>query len=130
MSREPFRYCLDMQFIKQFFTDLVAFVKNVAADPRIPDRDKAVLTALVALVISPIDLIPDWIPIFGMMDDAVIIALILDYFFNVLDTEILLSHFPWDMKSFLRVKRTAKMIAWITPGIIKNKIWKYQSTPY
>ena len=68
----------------------------MAKDERIPDRDKALLVALVALVISPSDLIPDWIPLFGMLDDIVIIAIVLDYLFNRLDQDILLSHYPWE----------------------------------
>lgn len=68
---------------------IIDFLKNVANDPRIPKRDKKVLLVLIALVVSPIDLIPDWIPIVGVLDDIVMIALILDYFFEILDTKIL-----------------------------------------
>jgi uncharacterized membrane protein YkvA (DUF1232 family) len=113
-----------------FFKELISFVKDVANDQRIPERDKKILLALVALIISPIDLIPDWIPIIGVMDDAVMLALILDYFFNILDQDILLSHYPWDMKSFVRVRRGARMVAMFTPKFIKNKVWKYQPSPY
>jgi uncharacterized membrane protein YkvA (DUF1232 family) len=113
-----------------FFKRLIEFVKNVAGDERIPERDKKVLLALLALIISPLDLIPDWIPIIGVLDDIVMLALILDYFFNVLDQDILLSHYPWGMKSFVRVRRGARMIAMLTPGFIKNKVWKYQHSPY
>lgn len=113
-----------------FLKSLIQFVKNVANDSRIPERDKTVLLALVALVISPFDLIPDWIPLFGLMDDAVLIALILDYFFNVLGEDILLSHWPWGMKSFVRVRRSARFVAVLTPRFVKERIWKYQPPPY
>jgi len=82
---------------------LIEFIKNVAKDERIPERDKTILLALLALIISPIDFIPDWIPIFGVLDDFVMIALVLDYFFNHIDQVILLSHYPWGMKSFARI---------------------------
>jgi uncharacterized membrane protein YkvA (DUF1232 family) len=113
-----------------FFKSLIEFVKNVAGDVRIPERDKKILLALMALIISPIDLIPDWIPVIGLLDDAVMLALILDYFFNVLDQDILLSHYPWGMKSYARIRRGARMIAMLTPGFIKNRVWKYQPSPY
>lgn len=112
----------DINFVKV----VIQFIRDVANDPRIPERDKTVVLALVALIVSPFDLIPDWIPVIGMLDDVVLLALILDYFFNVLNAEILLSHYPWGMKSFARLRGTARLIAMITPSKIKNKIWKYQ----
>src|SRR5437016_4508754 len=36
-----------------FFRKLIEFIRAVAGDPRIPDRDKAVILALLALIISP-----------------------------------------------------------------------------
>jgi uncharacterized membrane protein YkvA (DUF1232 family) len=109
---------------------LIAFIKAVAEDSRIPDRDKRVLLILLALIASPIDIIPDWIPIFGMLDDIVIIAIVMDYLFNQLDQEILLSHYPWGMKSYLRIRRVARVIAILTPGVIKERIWKYKPSVY
>ncbi|RYZ75821.1 MAG: DUF1232 domain-containing protein, partial [Proteobacteria bacterium] len=47
----------------RFIRDLIQFVRNVAEDTRIPDRDKKVILAMLALIISPFDIIPDWIPI-------------------------------------------------------------------
>jgi uncharacterized membrane protein YkvA (DUF1232 family) len=116
--------------MKKFITDLISFLKNTAADPRIPDRDKTVLLALIALVISPIDLIPDWIPIIGVLDDFFIISLVLNYFFETLDQKIILSHYPWGMKSYLRLKRFANMTSFLIPNWVKKSIWKYVPDPY
>lgn len=114
----------------KFFKDLIAFIKEVAKDERIPERDKALLVALVALVVSPFDIIPDWIPIFGMLDDIVIIAIVLDYLFNRLDQDILLSHYPWGMKSFINVRRVARVISLLTPALVKDRIWKFHPSVY
>ena len=114
----------------KFFKDLGTFVKNVSEDKRIPERDKTVIVALVVLVISPIDFIPDWIPVLGQLDDIVIIAIILDYFFRVLDGEILLSHWPWGMKSFVWLRRFARTFSLLAPRWIKKKIWRYVGAPY
>lgn len=115
-----------MEFIK----NLMDFIKAVAGDERIPPRDKKVLLALTALVISPVDIIPDWIPVIGLLDDVVLVAVILDYLFNVLDSEILLSHYPWGMKSFSRLRTSARLIAMFTPKWIKKRIWQYEASPY
>jgi uncharacterized membrane protein YkvA (DUF1232 family) len=116
--------------MKNFFVKLKNFLTETAEDERIPSRDKKVLVAMVALLISPIDIIPDWIPVIGLLDDLIILALILDYFFEVLDQNILLSHYPWGMKSFARIKRVAGVLSFFVPNIIKNNLWKYTRDPF
>jgi uncharacterized membrane protein YkvA (DUF1232 family) len=116
--------------MKNFFRDLKSFLTDTAQDERIPTRDKKVLLAMVALLISPIDIIPDWIPVIGLLDDLIILALISDYFFSVLDQSILLSHYPWGMKSFARIKRVARFLSFFVPNIIKDNLWKYTRDPF
>lgn len=116
--------------LKNFGSTTIDFVKNVANDERIPARDKKVLLALLALIISPVDIIPDWIPIFGMMDDIILLAIVLDYLFETLDQDILLSHYPWDMKSYTRLRGVARVIGKLTPAYVKDLIWKYEGNPY
>jgi uncharacterized membrane protein YkvA (DUF1232 family) len=106
---------------------LYQFLKDVANDERIPQRDKTILLALLALLISPFDIIPDWIPILGQIDDAIIIGLILDYFFNKLGDEILLEHYPWGKKSFMALKKYARMVGWLAPEKLKDKVWAYRA---
>ncbi len=113
-----------------FFKKLKDFVVNVANDSRIPERDKKLLLALIVLIISPIDLIPDYIPIIGLLDDFVIFCIILDYFFSVLDHSILLSHYPWGMKSFTMLRKFAQTFSFFVPTFLKRKIWKYAKLPY
>lgn len=114
----------------EFFKKIVDFVKQVAQDARIPDRDKKVLAGLLVLIASPVDLIPDWIPVLGMIDDIVMIALVLDYLFNTLDDDVLLSHYPFGMKSFARMRSFARIISLLAPNFIKRRIWKYEGSPY
>ena len=116
--------------MKNFFLNLKEFIVNTANDERIPERDKKVILAMLALILSPVDLIPDWIPFFGLLDDFILIALILDYFFEVLDHSILLSHYPWGMKSFSRLRSLAKMTSFLVPTFIKNNLWKYTKDPF
>ncbi len=110
--------------------ELIAFIKAVAQDERIPERDKKTLLVLLALIASPFDIIPDWIPVFGMLDDIVILAVVMDYLFNQLDQQILLSHYPWGMKSYVRIRRVARGIATVTPSFVKERIWKYKPSVY
>lgn len=50
-------------------------LRDVWKDPRTPWYAKAVLATMVAYVLSPIDLIPDFIPVVGYLDDLLVIAL-------------------------------------------------------
>lgn len=109
---------------KQF----VAFLTDVANDPRIPVSDKRVVLALIGMILSPIsplDLIPRWVPILGQVDEVVLGALILDYFFSVLDPEIVRGHYPWGDRSFLHLQRASKLASAITPRMLKRAIWRY-----
>jgi uncharacterized membrane protein YkvA (DUF1232 family) len=114
----------------KFFRELIEFLRSTSNDERIPARDKKILLALVALIISPVDLIPDWIPILGQLDDLVMISLVLDYFFRVLDSTVLLSHFPWSMKSFARLRALARFTSFLVPGFLKKRLWRYVGEPY
>jgi uncharacterized membrane protein YkvA (DUF1232 family) len=114
----------------KFFKDLKKFLMDVANDSRIPARDKKVLLAMIALLISPFDIIPDWIPVIGLLDDFIILSFLMDYFFTVLDSNVLLSHYPWDMKSFARLRAIARGLQFCVPGFVKKRLWTYVGDPY
>ena len=54
-------------------------MKRLLRDPRVPRRAKVALALLVPYLASPIDLIPDFIPVLGHVDDALLVALALRY---------------------------------------------------
>ncbi len=55
--------------------DVVLLLKDLATDPRVPRADKVAAGLAVAYLLSPVDLIPDFIPVLGQADDAVIAVL-------------------------------------------------------
>jgi uncharacterized membrane protein YkvA (DUF1232 family) len=58
-----------------FIPDCIVLVTRLAHDPRIPRRRKLLLLALVAYLALPFDLVPDFIPVAGQLDDAIIVVL-------------------------------------------------------
>jgi uncharacterized membrane protein YkvA (DUF1232 family) len=59
--------------------DCAVLFKRLLRDPRVPRRAKAALAFAVPYLASPIDLIPDFIPVFGQLDDALVVIAVLGY---------------------------------------------------
>src|SRR5207245_2807259 len=57
---------------------LAALVASLIADKRVPGKVKATLTAVAAYLAMPFDLIPDFIPVLGYLDDLVLVILVFD----------------------------------------------------
>jgi hypothetical protein len=53
-----------------FVPDCVVLFKRLLSDPRVPRRKKLVLAALIPYLLMPFDLVPDFIPVAGYLDDA------------------------------------------------------------
>ena len=62
------------QWARRIKRDVVA-LWLAAHDPRVPTVAKAIAAAVAAYALSPIDLIPDFVPVFGYLDDPVIVPL-------------------------------------------------------
>jgi hypothetical protein len=100
------------------------FLKSLAADPRIPARDKALFAGLLAYLANPFDLIPDFIPLAGYLDDLFVAALVLDYAFHVLPESLVLEHFPWPPERYRAIRRRTRFASVLVPGFLKRRIWK------
>src|SRR5690606_26425743 len=107
-----------------FLGKSLGFAKALSMDPRIPARDKAVLAGMLALLISPIDIIPAFIPVLGQLDDAMIAILILDYICNRVPDEVLRDHFPWDPAKLLTWRKRAGFFTGLVRHWAKEKIWR------
>jgi uncharacterized membrane protein YkvA (DUF1232 family) len=67
----------DAQALATFIPDCVVLVTRLARDPRVPRRRKLLLLALIGYLASPLGLVPDFIPVVGQLDDAIIVAFVL-----------------------------------------------------
>jgi uncharacterized membrane protein YkvA (DUF1232 family) len=55
--------------------DVILLLKDLATDPRVPRADKIVAGLALGYLVSPVDLIPDWLLGVGQADDLAVIAL-------------------------------------------------------
>jgi uncharacterized membrane protein YkvA (DUF1232 family) len=108
--------------MKVFFNQLKEFLNETSKDPRIPLRDKKLVVGILVVLVIRILFIPDWIPYIGILDILFLMGIVLDYFFGVIDQSLLLSHYPWGMKSFARIRRISLFI--------KDNLWEYTKDPF
>jgi len=64
----------------------------LARDPRVPMSQKAVLGALAAYLAFPLDIIPDFIPVIGQLDDIAVLVLGLDWFIRNAPPDVVEEH--------------------------------------
>jgi uncharacterized membrane protein YkvA (DUF1232 family) len=74
--------------------DLLRLLKRLAADPALPRGVRIRLWLLLAYLIIPIDLVPDFIPIIGYADDAIIVAIALRSVIRHAGPEAIQNHWP------------------------------------
>ena len=67
----------DARALATFIPDCIVLVARLARDERVPRRRKFLLLAVVAYLSLPFDLVPDFIPVAGQLDDALVVALAL-----------------------------------------------------
>ena len=103
---------------------LIEFLTDLAEDERIPLQHRVVLGGLVLYLLTPIDIVPDFIPIIGWLDDAFVALVILDYVFNSADTELILEHYPWNRKNFKKIKSYAQRLSFLVPSTVKKFLFR------
>jgi uncharacterized membrane protein YkvA (DUF1232 family) len=72
--------------------NLLVLFRGLLGDPRVPRSSKLWLGFAVVWLVSPIDLIPEFIPIAGPLDDAIVAALVLRHVLKRTDPTVLADH--------------------------------------
>jgi len=88
--------------------DVLRVVRRLASDNSMPRGLRIRLLLLLVYLASPIDLIPDFIPVLGYADDVIIIALVLRSVTRTAGTEALARHWPGSPEGLSLVTRLAK----------------------
>ena len=99
----------DARALATFIPDCIVLVTRLAREPRVPRRRKLLLLALVLYLSLPFDLVPDFIPVAGQLDDVIVVALVLRHFLRAGGEPLIRELWPGPERSLaliLRLSRT------------------------
>jgi uncharacterized membrane protein YkvA (DUF1232 family) len=102
---------------------IALLIPKLLADDRVPRRTKLALGGLAVYMVSPWDLIPDFIPGLGQLDDAIVLLIFLDAVLNQVDDAVILDHWTGDVETLRRVQSFAHSLAKWTPTDLKNYLF-------
>jgi uncharacterized membrane protein YkvA (DUF1232 family) len=89
----------DAAALARFVPDCVVLVRRLLGDPRVPRRVRLGLAAVLLYLVSPIDLVPDFVPVAGQLDDAILLALVLRWLLRSAGPEVVAAHWPGPARS-------------------------------
>jgi uncharacterized membrane protein YkvA (DUF1232 family) len=86
-----------------FLPACVTLTRRLRADPRVPWQAKAAVVLAGLWVLSPVDLLPEFLPVIGPLDDVVVVALALRYAARRVPREVLLGAWPGEPRLLARL---------------------------
>ncbi len=112
-----------MRFLLRALPDVARLIARLVADPKLPRAAKIALAAAALYLVSPFDLIPDFIPFVGYLDDMLLAAVPVDGILTYVDRELVLKYWPGTTASLDRVARVARVFAIWVPRRIKRRVF-------
>lgn len=97
----------DARALARFVPDCAVLFGRLIKDERVPRRYKLLLFGLIGYLASPIDLVPDFIPIAGQLDDAILVGLVLRLVLRGAGSELVADHWPGPPEGLRFVLRLA-----------------------
>lgn len=95
----------DARALAGFVPDCLVLVSRLMKDDRVPRRRKLLLAALIGYLALPFDLVPDFIPVAGQLDDVLVVALVLRRFLRSGGDELVRELWPGPPQSLGLVLR-------------------------
>jgi uncharacterized membrane protein YkvA (DUF1232 family) len=95
----------------RFIPDCIVLFKRLLGDPRVSRPRKVLLALLVAYLAMPFDLVPDFIPVAGQLDDAILVAVVLRSVLRGGGPALVREHWPGPEQSLSFVMRLATTAA-------------------
>lgn len=93
--------------VARFIPDCLVLFRRLLVDDRVPRVRKLSLALMLGYLALPIDLIPDFIPIAGQLDDAILVALTLRFVLHGSGRELVDEHWPGPPEGLAVIQRFA-----------------------
>ncbi|MEW6210743.1 MAG: YkvA family protein [Acidobacteriota bacterium] len=103
-----------------FIPNLMRLLLKLLRDDRVSNADKAILAGTIIYVIAPIDVIPDFIPFIGLVDDSYLIAISVMRLLNRADREVVMEHWKGEVDIKELVTSIARIAEFFLPQRLKN----------
>jgi uncharacterized membrane protein YkvA (DUF1232 family) len=87
----------------EFLPACVTTARRLRGDPAVPRRAKVALAIAIIWVLSPIDLLPEFLPVIGPLDDIVAVVLLLRYAARAVPREVLYAAWPAEPRLLARL---------------------------
>lgn len=110
-------------FFKVFADSVQAFFKS----PEIALRDRIAIAIILLLILSPVDFIPESIPIIGLLDDLFLLALLYDFSFKTLPRDLALKLYAGNEHDYQRLERGFSFLGWLRPATLLRPLWRTPS---
>lgn len=85
--------------------DFFILLSRLAVDKRVPQKHKLKIAGVIAYLIMPIDIIPDFIPVIGYMDDLVMVVLGLNLILNDVDAQVLQDNWSGEGEVLMQLQK-------------------------
>lgn len=108
--------------VAMFLPNFVILLKRLVTDPRVPRKSKLVLGATLVYVVSPIDVVPDFVPGLGQLDDVIVVLLALHSILNRVDEEVVVELWPGREDVIRIVRAGLAAAAQVLPGKWESRV--------
>lgn len=106
--------------------DLVALLKQIPGfarllyrlmkDPRVSRLDRTLFAFMLGYLFTPVDIVPDWIPVLGALDDALLLVVALDRLLHRTDPVVLEEHWDGDPERLWKLRGVLDWATDVLPG--------------
>ena len=87
---------VDAKKLARLLPDLASLLRDLLRDPRVPRGSRILVGFAIAWVLSPIDVLPEFLPVIGPLDDLIVVALVLRHLVKRAGPDIVREHWRGD----------------------------------
>lgn len=110
-------------------TNLARLSAGLAKDPRVPTRNKIIFAGVAGYFLVPNDLVPDWLPGIGRLDDVIMLCIGVDAMLNHVPEEILSEYWQGDRATLETIRSGVHTATEFVPDKVMRMLYPNQLVP-